>query len=72
MPKKPGRNELCPCKSGLKYKFCHGDELKIQLVNKAANVAMNHLIHGERIRKGIICKHGTLKTEHCKDCAVGD
>ena len=23
-PKKIGRNELCPCGSGKKYKFCHG------------------------------------------------
>ena len=22
--KKVGRNEKCPCGSGLKYKFCHG------------------------------------------------
>ncbi|WP_454700905.1 SEC-C metal-binding domain-containing protein [Agrobacterium burrii] len=24
IPKKVGRNELCPCESGLKYKKCHG------------------------------------------------
>ncbi|MGO4565710.1 SEC-C metal-binding domain-containing protein [Rhizobium sp. 2YAF20] len=22
--KKPGRNDLCPCGSGVKYKRCHG------------------------------------------------
>ncbi len=69
---KPGRNELCPCKSGLKYKACHGDFVKIQQVNHAANVAMNHLIQNERVKKGIICKHGTLRTEHCKACKIGD
>ncbi len=25
-PKKIGRNELCPCGSGKKYKRCHDDE----------------------------------------------
>jgi len=72
MPKEPGRNEPCSCKSGLKYKYCHGDPVKIELVNHAANVAMNHLIQQERIKKGIICKHGTLKTEHCGNCKIGD
>ncbi|MEI7620774.1 MAG: SEC-C metal-binding domain-containing protein, partial [Candidatus Falkowbacteria bacterium] len=23
---KPGRNDMCPCGSGLKYKKCHGAE----------------------------------------------
>lgn len=72
MPKKIGRNEKCPCGSGLKYKFCHGDPVKIQLVNHAADVAMNHLIQGERVKKGIICKHGILINDHCKDCKIGD
>jgi hypothetical protein len=22
--KKPGRNDMCPCGSGIKYKHCHG------------------------------------------------
>ncbi len=67
---KIGRNDPCPCKSGLKYKKCHGDPVKIAMVKHAAEVAMNHLIQNERIKKGIICKHGLLKTEHCKDCKV--
>lgn len=35
-----GRNELCPCGSGLKYKRCHGDELKKEICYTAANDAM--------------------------------
>lgn len=27
--RKIGRNEKCPCGSGLKYKKCHGDWVKI-------------------------------------------
>jgi hypothetical protein len=27
MPKRPGRNEPCPCGSGLKYKHCHLNRL---------------------------------------------
>ena len=69
---KIGRNDPCPCKSGLKYKICHGDPAKHAMVKRAAEVAMNHLIQNERIKKGIICKHGLLKTEYCKDCKVGD
>ena len=71
-PREPGRNEPCPCGSGLKRKHCHGDPLKIDSVNHAANVAMNHLIQCERVKRGIICEHGVLRTEHCKDCKVGD
>ena len=71
-PRKPGRNELCACGSGLKNKRCHNDPVKIQLVNHAANVAMNHLIQNERVKKGIICEHGVLKTEHCASCKIGD
>jgi DNA-directed RNA polymerase subunit RPC12/RpoP len=28
----PGRNDPCPCGSGLKYKHCHGDQLKKDLM----------------------------------------
>ena len=70
-PRKPGRNTKCACGSGLKVKHCHGDVKKIALVKHAANVAMNHLIQNERVKKGVICKHGILKEDHCKDCQVG-
>lgn len=67
--REPGRNEPCPCRSGLKYKKCHGDPVKIDMVNHAANVAMNHLIQCERIKKGLICKHGIETGEKCVDCS---
>ncbi|MGA3203487.1 MAG: SEC-C domain-containing protein [Bryobacteraceae bacterium] len=37
MDKRPGRNELCPCGSGVKYKKCHGkppSALRIQRTNR--------------------------------------
>ena len=69
---KIGRNELCLCGSGLKYKYCHGDVIKTADAKQIANLAMSQMIREERIKKGVICKHGVLKTEHCKDCKVGD
>lgn len=71
MPK-TGRNQPCPCKSGLKYKHCHGDLCKQQICNLAANQKMISLIHEEQIKKGIRCKHGQLKTKHCPSCKVED
>ncbi len=37
---KERRNEPCPCKSGLKFKKCHGDPAKIAVVEHIANEAM--------------------------------
>lgn len=71
-PRNPGRNELCTCGSGLKNKHCHGDQKKVGMIQHAAIVAMDHLIQNERVKKGIICKHSVLKTEHCKECKVND
>jgi len=51
MPK-IGRNSLCPCKSGLKYKHCHGDAMKQQLARHAMNYRMAELIVEEKIRRG--------------------
>lgn len=65
----PGRNELCSCGSELKYKHCHGDVAKIEMVNHAAAVAMNHLIQCERVKKRLICKHGIKTGEKCVDCS---
>jgi len=45
---KPGRNEPCPCGSGLKYKKCHGDSLKQALCNRVANEKMVALIELEK------------------------
>lgn len=69
---KPGRNSLCPCKSGLKYKHCHGDVVKQQLARHAMNYRMAELIVEEKLKRGLICKHGVPIDKHCKDCAVGD
>ena len=49
----PGRNELCPCKSGLRVKFCHGDEIKRQICNQVAREKMMELIVEERKKRGL-------------------
>jgi len=33
---------------------------------------MAELIVEEKIKRGLVCKHGVPKGEHCKDCKVGD
>lgn len=48
-----GRNELCPCGSGLKAKYCHQDALKQEVCNRVANEKMIQLIREEQRRKGI-------------------
>lgn len=46
-----GRNERCECGSGLKFKKCHGDPVKLQkcmaAAREAANQEMTHLIYEE-------------------------
>lgn len=51
MSREPGRNDLCPCGSGLKYKKCHGDIVKIQLCQQAAFKLMQELIAEEVSKK---------------------
>lgn len=68
---KPGRNEPCPCQSGLKYKDCHGDLIKQETCNQIVNEVMLDLIYGEKVKKGLICRHGVLKGKHCNDCKMG-
>jgi len=51
---KPARNEKCPCGSGLKYKFCHGDIVKQEMARDAANRAMAILVNEEMKRKGLL------------------
>lgn len=51
---RPQRNEPCPCKSGLKYKFCHGDPTKNAKVRDMANKYMAHLIVEDKIARGMI------------------
>ena len=59
---KVGRNEPCPCGSGLKSKHCHGDIVKQEVCNRVANEAMVELIVQEKRRKGI-----TIEIV-CPDC----
>lgn len=64
----PGRNDPCPCASGLKFKFCHGDESKKAVCNRVVQEVMLGLIFEERVKQGIICKHGILAENKCIDC----
>lgn len=73
--KEPKRNEPCPCKSGLKFKWCHGDALKQEVCNRVANEKMVQLIREEQRRKGIPikvvcpdCNQMTGIVEHCEFC----
>jgi len=70
--KEPGRNEPCPCTSGLKFKHCHGDPGKRAVCERVMTETMVRLIIQERIRKGLICCHGVEKGKHCKECKIGD
>ena len=64
--REPGRNDLCPCGSKLKYKYCHGDESKRVIANRVANLKMMQLVETEQKKRGIIpydykcanCQHG--------------
>jgi DNA-directed RNA polymerase subunit RPC12/RpoP len=58
-----GRNEPCPCESGLKFKYCHGDPLKVAVCNRVANEKMVELIYQEKIKKGLI-----KLPYHCNGC----
>ena len=52
--KSPPRNSLCPCKSGLKFKWCHGDSGKQAVCNRVANEKMVQLIREEQKKRGLI------------------
>jgi hypothetical protein len=45
--KEPGRNEPCPCKSGLKFKRCHGDPVKRAVCESVMAETMLRLIMQE-------------------------
>ena len=51
---KTGRNEPCPCESGLKYKYCHGDKMKELSCKDVMNKHMADLIIAEKVRRGMI------------------
>ena len=50
----PGRNALCPCKSGLKFKYCHGDNGKMAACDRVAFEHMSLLIIREQHKRKII------------------
>jgi len=52
--KEPGRNELCPCGSELKYKWCHGDIGKRAVCEAIMRDAMVRLIMREKHKRSII------------------
>jgi len=62
----PGRNELCPCGSQLKYKYCHGDESKRIIANRVANLKMMQLVQQEQKKRGIIPWNW-----ECEECGHG-
>lgn len=76
MPIRPktqtGRNEPCPCGSGLKFKFCHGDPTKQEMCNRVANEKMVWLIREEQKKRGLIpydwkcnnCNYGFDEPKH--------
>ena len=50
----PGRNELCPCNSGLKFKLCHGDPGKAAACDRIAFEHMSILIAREQHKRKIL------------------
>jgi len=50
----PGRSDPCPCKSGLKFKWCHGDGGKQAACDRVAFEHMTLLITREQHKRGII------------------
>ncbi|KKN41766.1 hypothetical protein LCGC14_0720070 [marine sediment metagenome] len=49
-----GRNELCKCRSGLKFKYCHGDPEKKMLCERGMAEIMFRLIMRERYKRKLI------------------
>ena len=50
----PGRNEPCPCGSGLKMKHCHGDPGKKAICEAVVREHMLILIKQEQLKRGLI------------------
>jgi len=50
----PGRNDLCPCNSGLKFKWCHGDNGKAAACDRVAFEHMSKLVAREQHKRGIL------------------
>ena len=50
----PDRNAPCPCRSGLKFKICHGDPQKRAVCEAVVRETMLRLIEQEKIKRGLI------------------
>ncbi len=50
----PGRNDSCPCTSGLKFKWCHGDPGKAAACDRVAFEHMSLLIIREQHKRKIV------------------
>ena len=61
---KVSQNELCPCGSGLKFKFCHNDPTKQMICTRVANETMVKLIRQEQKKRGLAPYNFTCN--HCK------
>jgi len=51
---KEKRNEPCSCESGLKFKHCHGDPRKLEIVKHLANEAMIIMIAFEKCKRDML------------------
>ncbi len=49
-----GRNEPCKCRSGLKFKYCHGDTEKKMLCERGMAEIMFRLIMREKCKRKLI------------------
>jgi predicted Zn-ribbon and HTH transcriptional regulator len=61
--KSPPRNSPCPCGSGLKFKWCHGDSGKQAVCNRLVNEKMVQLIREEQKRQGLVPRN-----YRCQNC----
>ena len=59
-------NGLCPCGSGLKFKYCHGDPVKQALCSQIANEYMAGFIWQEQKKRGLV-PYDYI----CNDCGEG-
>lgn len=50
----PGRNDLCGCNSGLKFKYCHGDPGKLAVCDRIVHEKMVELIMKEKHLRGLL------------------
>jgi len=64
--REPGRNDPCPCGSGLKYKYCHGDAAKREACNALVREHMLKLIQQEQKKRGLVPYRYT-----CNGCGHG-